>query len=278
MKSSGCVQQPVSIAGLKPRASTRRPRARATHIACRAMAAGTGTKKSKNNPAPGAASAPIQLLVNAATEGLRLAGVGGNRPAVSVPPGPTAPLPRRDVAGVMRLIREDFKKRAYFVTGVLSDAVYDTDCLFADPTISFKGRELWKRNLALLVPFLIDPAIDLVSLEQVGGPAGSFLGFPWSPFIDFNFALKGGRSSAGKRADLEIEQVALDARWRLETGLSLPWRPLVILNGSTRYLLHPVDANRVVSHVESWDISGGEALLLLVKPGPKREGRMAERR
>jgi hypothetical protein len=186
----------------------------------------------------------VQLLVSAATEALRLAGAGrGARGAAAAPPppppGPSRPLRAGDVAGVLRAIRADYRDRAYFVTGAISDAIYDEDCYFADPTISFTGRELWKRNLALLVPFLEDPSIELHSLRRVPGE---------------------GRGAGA----------VLLAAWTLRSGLRLPWRPFVEVEGTTEYTLAWPGNNRVVRHVEGWDIDGLQALALVFTPGGGR--------
>lgn len=44
--------------------------------------------------------------------------------------------------------------------------MYAEDCYFADPTVSFRGLQTWRRNLQLLVPFFINPCIELNNLEQ----------------------------------------------------------------------------------------------------------------
>ncbi len=51
--------------------------------------------------------------------------------------------------------------------GDICDAIYADNCYFADPTVSFSGLAKWRRNLKLLVPFLISPTIDLLSLGQL---------------------------------------------------------------------------------------------------------------
>ena len=50
--------------------------------------------------------------------------------------------------------------------GDISDRIYDSQCFFADPTVKFSGLAKWKGNLKLLVPFLIEPKIQLLKLEQ----------------------------------------------------------------------------------------------------------------
>lgn len=52
------------------------------------------------------------------------------------------------------------------MAGDISDAIYDSRCYFADPTVQFSGLAKWKSNLKLLVPFLIEPKIQLTKLES----------------------------------------------------------------------------------------------------------------
>ena len=205
----------------------------------------------KENERSERAAAPVQWLVGLATEGLRILRIGNssNKDSVSeqdrVPPGTTEPLQKGDVEGVLKILREDFEQRAYFVTGILSDTIYDEECRFVDPTISFRGRELWKRNLQLLTPFLDDPSIDLLSLDRMDP----------------------------SQSNRDSEDIVLRAEWILKCGLRLPWKPYVVVRGATAYVLDNEDNNRIVDHVETWNISGLQALLLIITPGQKQKSK-----
>eukprot|EP00884_Botryococcus_braunii_P021258 jgi/Botrbrau1/7816/Bobra.0159s0244.1 len=132
----------------------------------------------------------------------------------------------------MACIREDFELRAYFITGNICEGIYAEDCWFKDPTVSFTGLRKWQRNLQLLVPFLEGPSLELRSLSRSPPSAD---GAP-----------------------------VLQAKWRLRTHLRLPWRPLIDILGSTEFTLN--QSNQVVKHVESWEVSGLEAIAQMFRP------------
>lgn len=188
----------------------------------------TTTKKEPASPI-------IQSIVSAATEALRLI---MRPPPTPIEAEPIQPYKKGDVQSVLNAIKDDFDQ-AYFVTGVLTEAAYDDDCYFADPTVNFTGRDLWKANLQLLVPFLVDPSIELYSLRQLETP-------PEEPMVIF-------------------------AEWRLKTGLNLFWKPYIDVLGDTTYTLAYPDSNRVVKHVERWNIDGVEALKMVLLPGRRMD-------
>lgn len=206
----------------------------------------------------------VRLVVAAATETLRFLGVGSSsKPdvatatATAIPPGCSQRPSPGDIPAVLECLRSDYEERSYFITGVLSDGIYDEECYFADPTVSFTGRELWKRNLQLLVPFLEDPSIQLTGLKQ----------------LNIDDTIPEGDVRVGNGSVEEEESgkiVKLRADWILKCGLKLPWRPFINVVGSTEYDLAWPDNNRIVRHVESWDISAWEALILLFTPGKKQ--------
>ncbi|KAM1251010.1 hypothetical protein FF1_033550 [Malus domestica] len=130
---------------------------------------------------------------------------------------------------VVTILQSDFEN-AYFVTGIFTSAIYTEDCVFEDPTIRFQGKDLYSRNLKLLVPFFDSPSIGLEKIE--------------------------------KGIDSEANFVL--ATWKLRTYLKLPWRPLICIDGSTVYDLD--DKFKIVRHAESWNVSAIEAIGQLFTP------------
>ena len=149
------------------------------------------------------------------------------------------------------------------------------------------------RNLLLLVPFLEEPRIELKSLRRVERPGRRWR---WP-------ALFGGGGGGGSGADAPQQ---LFAKWRLTCYVRLPWAPYVEVNGTTTYTLdeaasqvgapscgwsstasQPLPATvhlpavllplQIVSHVEAWDISPAQALLLLLRPSERAAWRRQRR-
>ena len=50
--------------------------------------------------------------------------------------------------------------------GEVDTGLYKQDCLFADPTIRFRGREKYVNNLQTLKAFFVQPRIELYSLKK----------------------------------------------------------------------------------------------------------------
>ncbi|XP_031403518.1 uncharacterized protein LOC116212912 isoform X2 [Punica granatum] len=130
---------------------------------------------------------------------------------------------------VVSILESDYEK-AYFVTGIFSSGIYAEDCVFEDPTIRFRGRDLYQRNLKLLVPFFDQPSIELKNIEK------------------------------GEDA----EEKFILATWKLRSYLRLPWRPLISIDGRTVYEL---DNNfEIVRHAESWNVSSLQAIGQIFTP------------
>ncbi|XP_062178315.1 uncharacterized protein LOC133883117 isoform X2 [Alnus glutinosa] len=133
------------------------------------------------------------------------------------------------VNDVVMILKSDYEN-AYFVTGAFTSAIYAEDCIFEDPTIRFRGKALYSRNLKLLVPFFDRPSIGLQKIDK-------------GINSKTNFVL---------------------ATWKLRTYLKLPWKPLICIDGSTVYELD--DKFNIVRHAESWNVSALEAIGQIFTP------------
>ena len=95
---------------------------------------------------------------------------------------------------VLTALREDYGK-SYFVTGDMSMWIYDPDCEFADPFVSFKGRGRFKQNVSNLGSFMEDVSLKVLDWQE----------------------------SEGK----------VTTKWRFSCVLGLPWRPILAASGGT---------------------------------------------
>ena len=67
------------------------------------------------------------------------------------------------------------------------------------------------------------------------------------------------------------EPITLEASWKLETGVKLPWRPYITLIGRTEYTVEdcPDELCSIVTiHEEFWSFDGFEGIKQLFAPGP----------
>eukprot|EP00897_Mesotaenium_endlicherianum_P009765 jgi/Mesen1/8817/ME000053S08226 len=138
----------------------------------------------------------------------------------------------RDVA--LDALRQDYD-RSYFVTGQMSMGLYEVDCEFADPFVSFKGRQRFKQNVSNLGSFMEEVSLKIL--------------------------------------DWQVYEDKVLTKWRFSCVLGLPWRPILAASGGTEHYFSK-DSGKIYKHVENWDISPVDGLKQLVKPNPKlRQGR-----
>ena len=109
------------------------------------MAAPTGPTEPEKSTFE-ATPSPVQWLVGGLTAAVN-AFAGEPRPATPPPSGPPI-RPSELLEGV----RADYEERAYLWTGDIDASLYDADCLFTDPTLSFRGLDRFQRNIASLTP------------------------------------------------------------------------------------------------------------------------------
>mmetsp|Transcript_16134 Transcript_16134/g.21339 ORF Transcript_16134/g.21339 Transcript_16134/m.21339 type:complete len:247 (-) Transcript_16134:274-1014(-) len=134
-----------------------------------------------------------------------------------------------DRAVALSYLKEDYGND-YFVTGCLSMDLYEDDCEFADPFVSFRGLDRFKKNLDNLGSFMQDVDIDI---------------YDWKETED-----------------------AILTKWRFRCVLGLPWQPILACKGGTDHYFSS-SSGRIERHVENWEIEPVDALKQLIKPNPK---------
>jgi len=135
---------------------------------------------------------------------------------------------------LLRGVRADYLERMYLWTGDIDAELYDEDCVFTDPTLSFRGLSAFEQNIANLKPFLDrlvkQPQVELFSIE------------------------------------LDEDSLEVRAKWRMRANIALPWDPAVDLGGRTTFSYDPQKGNRIVDYREEWDIEAGAVLMQLLRP------------
>ena len=178
-------------------------------------------------------SSPVRALVAGLT---RLVGGDVSNDAVLSAPKPGTVTPQALLDGV----RADYVDRLYLWTGDIDPDLYDDDCVFTDPTLSFRGLATFQKNLEALQPFLKalvrEPAIDLYSCK------------------------------------LDEPNARVQAVWRMRGDLALPWRPAIDLKGRTTFTFDPSRGGRITDYEEEWQLDAGKALLQLVTPKRDQTG------
>ncbi|XP_044483067.1 uncharacterized protein LOC123209247 isoform X1 [Mangifera indica] len=160
-------------------------------------------------------------------------------------------ISNKGIDDVVTTLKTDYD-HAYFVTGIFTSEIYDEDCIFEDPTIRFRGKELYSRNLRLLVPFFEFPSIELQKIEKCDKVMQKICvtllatgqGHVPTPFLFPAYIIFGRREA--------------------RTYLKLPWRPFISIDGSTVYELN--SELKIINHAESWNVSALEAIAQIFTP------------
>lgn len=179
-----------------------------------------------------ATSSPVKQLVAGLTSLVNAVGGGGAVEEERLPrPGVVSP------AELLEGVRADYVERNYLWTGDIDPNLYDYDCVFTDPTLSFQGLSTFQRNLENLQPFL---------------------------------------KALVRDSDIQLYDIALDeaelrirASWRMVGDINLPWRPTIDLKGRTTFTYDPSSdtGGRITDYEEAWELEAGKALLQLLQPG-----------
>ena len=124
--------------------------------------------------------------------------------------------------------------RPYFLTGIMDSELYDTQCEFADPFVSFEGRERFEANLRNL--------------------AGGFIIGSQCRVLDAS-------------TDLNANPPSYTTRLLVKLQLGLPWRPVLAWVWGVEHVFDP-ESHLVVKHIERWEVSAAEGVRQLLSAGP----------
>lgn len=113
--------------------------------------------------------------------------------------------------------------RSYFLSGEVDKLIYDENCIFSDPFVSFSGRDRFVDNLKNL---------------------GSFV---------TKYDAKVMRYTV-KEGELEV-----DTKVMVKLELNLPWKPILAWPWGVTYEIDK-ESFLIISHKESWDIDPYEGV------------------
>lgn len=127
-------------------------------------------------------------------------------------------LPPQSMKETFERIQLD-NDRSYFLSGDVDKLIYDEDCVFADPFVSFSGRDRFVDNLQNL---------------------GSFI-----------------TKYDAKMIDYAEDSNSVQTRVMVKLELNLPWKPVLAWPWGVTYEIDP-ETFLVTNHEEAWDIDPWE--------------------
>ncbi|CAI5492892.1 unnamed protein product [Closterium sp. Naga37s-1] len=199
--------------------------------------AGKSAEGAEERAGPTAETSPLVRFAWYASEafGKAVAAVRGGEAEGGRGKGATAEgepaVVERDAA--IKALREDYDK-SYFVTGEMTMWLYEPECEFADPFVSFNGRDRFKQNVSNLGSFMEEVSLKILDWQESEG--------------------------------------TVTTKWRFSCVLGLPWRPILAASGSTDHFFSE-STGKIYKHVERWDISPADGVKQLLKPNPKLKKR-----
>ncbi|KAL3802948.1 hypothetical protein HJC23_011571 [Cyclotella cryptica] len=113
--------------------------------------------------------------------------------------------------------------RYYFLSGEVDRLIYDENCVFSDPFVSFKGRDRFIDNLSNL---------------------GSFITNYDAKMIEYN---------------VKNDATVINTKVMVKLELNLPWKPVLAWPWGVKYSVDP-ETCLVTTHEESWDIAPWEGV------------------
>lgn len=120
-------------------------------------------------------------------------------------------------------------ERSYFLSGEVDRFIYDEECTFADPFVSFDGRDRFIDNLSNLGSFITNYDAKMI------------------------------------KYDVENEGRRIVTKVMVKLELNLPWKPVLAWPWGVSYEVDP-DTFLVTTHEESWDIAPWDGVRQIFRP------------
>jgi Uncharacterized conserved protein (DUF2358) len=131
----------------------------------------------------------------------------------------TSLAPPASIAETVARLQQD-NERLYFLSGKMDVGIYDSNCVFADPFVSFQGRDRFVANL-----------------QNLGSFISNYSAKPLSYSVD--------------------EETIVTTKFMVKLELNLPWRPVLAWPWGVKVSINPA-TYLVTRHEEMWDIEAWE--------------------
>ena len=126
----------------------------------------------------------------------------------------------------------DDNDRYYFLSGEIDSLIYDVDCIFADPFVSFSGRDRFVQNLQNLGSFITKYDARVLKYSPV---------------------------------TYEDSIPIIETKIMVKLQLNLPWKPVLAWPWGVKYEIDP-DTFLITKHEESWNIEPLEGVKMIFRP------------
>jgi Uncharacterized conserved protein (DUF2358) len=133
--------------------------------------------------------------------------------------GLTSLAPPASIAETVTRLQQD-NERLYFLSGKMDVEIYDSNCVFADPFVSFEGRDRFVANL-----------------QNLGSFISNYSAKPLNYSVD--------------------EETTVTTKFMVKLELNLPWRPVLAWPWGVKVSINPA-TYLITRHEEMWDIEAWE--------------------
>jgi hypothetical protein len=155
-------------------------------------------------------------------------GTNGQSEETTVPQLSLAP---KSLDETLQRINDD-NDRYYFLSGEIDSLIYDVDCVFADPFVSFSGRDRFVQNLQNLGSFITKYDARVLKYSTV---------------------------------EYEDSTPIIKTKIMVKLQLNLPWKPVLAWPWGVKYEIDP-NTFLITKHEESWNIEPLEGVKMIFRP------------